>query len=386
MNMDVILTIIASLTLIYIFFSLVELIFGFSTIKNLSTQTILPDSKLPSVSIIFSALNEEKDIEAVVTSLLSLEYPDFEVIAINDRSDDNTAAILNALKVKYAQLQVHHLSALPPDWLGKNHALYHGARFAKGEWLLFTDADVLMRKDTLTRAVSYAKERQLHHLTLCELHVKTTFWLRILLLAYYLIYGVVLKPWRIRHDWSNKSLGHGAFNLVQREVYETCGTHQAIALECLDDLKLGALIKDRGYRQDIADGRDLVKRQWYATLPGMIEGWKKNTFAFFNYQLIVFLAAAIFAVVFFLMPVVSVFFTKGTLLLLNGLNVGCMLLAGACICRHFRLPMYYAVFYPVSILLLLYAILNSIVVTYRQGGIVWRGTHYPLSLLRRKAG
>lgn len=383
MNMDVILTVIASLTLFYILFTLVEFYFGFNSIKNLSTQAILPDLSLPSVSIIFSALNEENDIESVVTSLLKMEYPHFEVIAINDRSDDNTSSILNSLKNKYPQLQVHHISTLPSGWLGKNHALYYGARRARGEWLLFTDADVQMRADTLSRAVSYSIERQLHHLTLCELHVRHTFWLKILLLAYYLNYSLSLRPWRIRHDWSNKSLGHGAFNLVQRAAYETCGTHQAIALECLDDLKLGALIKSKGYRQDIADGRDLVKRQWYASLPDMIQGWKKNTFAFFNYRLITFMVSAMFALLFFMLPLASLFFTKGDLFILNVMNVVFMVIAAAYVCKRFRMPLYCAVFYPISILLLLYAIMNSVYATYRQGGIIWRGTHYPLSLLRR---
>lgn len=380
--MDQIIIITAAFTLVYSALTLLEFLIGFKAIKNLSAETAVPAEQLPFVSIIFSALNEEADIEAAVLSLLALDYPHFEVIAINDRSNDNTAYILNAMQMKYARLQVHHIADLPDGWLGKNHALFYGARFAKGEWLLFTDADVQMAPQTLSKAMSYSIKRKLDHLTIFEHHIRNTFWLKILLLANYVTYTISFKPWRIRFNWSKRSLGHGAFNLVNKTVYEKCGTHQAIAFECLDDLKLGYLIKKNGYRQDTVDGRDFVQREWYTSLPAMIEGWKKNTFAYFNYQLTLLVPNTFFALLFFVWPVVALFVCSGFAWWLNAANVLLMLMISSYVCKQFRMAVGYSFFYPAAIFILLYSIWNSVFTIYYQNGVVWRGTHYPLEKLR----
>ncbi len=380
--MEMVIVIIAAATLGYSVLTLIEFVVGFNSIKNLGEQKNLYAKKLPSVSIIFSALNEEWDIEAAVTSLLALDYPDFEIIAINDRSSDNTAAILNKLQASHSRLHVHHITDLPPGWFGKNHALYYGANLAKGEWLLFTDADVKMKPNTLTKAMSYSIERKLDHLTIFEHHIRHTFWLKVLLLANYLTYSISIKPWRIRYRWSKRSLGHGAFNLVNKSVYEKCGTHQAIALECLDDLELGHLIKANGYRQDTVDGRDFVQREWYASLPDMIEGWKKNTFAYFDYRLLLLVPNTFFALLFFIWPMIALLVCSGLAFWLNAANIVLMLMMSAYICKQFRLEKRYAFFYLEAIFILLFTIWNSAFAVYRQKGVVWRGTHYPLELLR----
>ncbi len=375
-------TVFAVLTLVYLVLTLAELIYGFHSIKNLNEQSTLSAAHLPSVSIIFSALNEEADIEAAVLALLNIDYPNFEVIAINDRSKDKTGAILNALKGRFPQLQVHHITDLPSGWFGKNHALFYGSQRAKGEWLLFTDADVLMRPDTLAKTVSYALENHLQHLTIHEQHLRNTFGLKILLLALYVIHSMVIKPWRIKYEWSHKSLGHGAFNLVNKSAYEQAGTHQAIALECLDDLKLGELIKSKGFKQDVVDGRDFVQREWYLSLPDMIKGWEKNSFAYVNYRLDILVLSTIFATLFFISPIIMVWLADDTLRWLSLANISLMLIISGYVCHQFRLAIGYAPFYPAAILLLLYTIWNSACSVYMNKGVIWRGTHYPIEQLR----
>jgi glycosyltransferase involved in cell wall biosynthesis len=381
-SLRMIITLIAALTGIYLVYTLVEFLIGFKSIKNLKEQQILPTAKLPTISIIFSALNEENEIEAAVMSLLHIDYPHVEIIAINDRSNDNTAEILNSLKKRYSQLTVLHIEQLPTGWFGKNHALYYGSQHATSDWLLFTDADVIMKPETLSRAISYAIEHDCQHLTICENHVQSTFWLKILLLAHYLTYSISFKPWRIRYRWSKRSLGHGAFNLVNKITYDSCGSHQAIALECLDDLKLGALIKSQGFKQDTVDGRDFVQRKWYQSLPDMIEGWKKNTFAYFEYKLLPLTCSSIFAVVFLIWAVICIMVFYGLLQWISIVDVCLMLLISTHVCKHFRMPIHYAIFYPLAIIILLYAVWNSVFAIYRQNGVVWRGTHYPLDTLR----
>ena len=279
--MEMALFLIAFATLVYSLFTLIEFGIGFNQIKNLSSQPILPPDSLPSVSIIFSALNEEQTLANSINEMLKLDYPNLEIIAVNDRSTDNTPAILEKFQHEKC-LTVKHITQLSKGWLGKNHALHVAAQSAAGEWLLFTDADVMMKHASLSKALSYVLENQLDHLTIYEYHIKKNFWLKILLLASYVTYSMAMKPWRIRYSWSNKSLGHGAFNLVKKSAYLKCGGHHPIAMECLDDLKLGALLKNNGFKQDTVDGRDFIEREWYSSIKEMIKGLEKNGFAVFS--------------------------------------------------------------------------------------------------------
>lgn len=380
--MEVLLWIIAIGTAIGLIFSSLELIIGFRLIKNLKNQIKLPDEKLPSISIIFSALNEEKDIEEALTTLLQLDYPQLEIIAVNDRSSDQTPAILNRLKQHQSRLRVFHIDELPEGWLGKNHALSFASKHARGEWLLFTDADVMMKPDTLRLAMSYVAERKLDHLTIFEHHVRKTFWLKILLLGHYMTYSIVMNPWRIRYAWSKKSLGHGAFNLVSKKVYVSCGGHRAIAMECMDDLKLGEIIKKNGYRQDTVDGRDFVKKEWYKSLSDMVDGVKKNSFSYFKYRPFGTLLAILFAFIFFVWPFFGMFL-KGPVGYINMFNVAITLFISLYVAKKFRLNRIYSIFYPFGICILLYTVLNSLISTYKNKGVIWRGTFYSIKKLKK---
>jgi glycosyltransferase involved in cell wall biosynthesis len=365
---------------------MIEFHIGFKTILNLSKQTVLDETKLPFISIIFGALNEERDIENALKTMLALNYPRFEIIAMNDRSSDRTPAILDQYQTQYPdRLRVIHITELPKGWLGKNHALHVGAEHAKGDWLLFTDADVLMKTDLLKKAISYATETRTDHLTIFEHHLRHPFWLKVFYLAHYLTYSLVVKPWRIRYAWSKKSLGHGSFNLVSKKSYVACGGHKAIAMECLDDLKFGQLLKQHGFRQDTVDGRDFIEREWYKTLSEMIYGLKKNSFAFYEYRILPTLRDILFAFIFYLWPLVAMFACTDTIRWINILNVALTLYMSIYIAKQYRLECRFAIFYPISILILLYTILNSVVSIYANKGVIWRGTHYSLDQLRSKA-
>jgi glycosyltransferase involved in cell wall biosynthesis len=383
--MESLFIIIAALTLIYLIYTLIEFLIGHNQIKNLSRQDLLTLDSLPKISIILSALNEESDIEDALTSLANLSYPNLEIIAVNDRSTDNTPHILEKLQKKFPVLRVHHIQTLPPNWFGKNHALNVAAKLATGDWLLFTDADVFMKKDTLSKAISYVITNQLDHLTIHEHHRRESFWLKTGLLGSYLSYSMVMKPWRIRHAWSKRSLGHGAFNLIRKSAYESVGGHQAIAMQCLDDLCLGAILKKNGFRQDTVDGRDFIEREWYHSLPAMIAGMQKNSFAFYKYQPLPMLRDCCFAVVFFMCPLLAVVFCSGALCYLNMLNLLLTFLCSGYIAKQFRLEKYYAFLYPLSMGILMYIMLNSVIATYRQRGVIWRGTHYSLDMLKRRS-
>lgn len=381
--MQAILFFIAAITLVYLSFLIIEFSIGFNTIKNLSSQTALATDSLPFISIIFSARNEEDVLSTSIKSMLNLNYPRFEIIAVNDRSTDRTDTILDQYEY-HPHFKTKHIKCLPNKWLGKNYALHIASQSAKGEWLLFTDADVVMKRDLLVKAISYSLTNKLDHLTIYEHHIKKRFWLKMMLLANYITYSMTLKPWRIKYLWSKKSLGHGAFNLIKKSCYLQCGGHQSIAMECLDDLKLGALIKHKRFKQDTVDGRDYIEREWYHSLNEMIDGLKKNAFAYFNYSFLTFFIGFIFAFLFFILPCLGALLFHGPLQWINITNVLLTCCIAFIVAKHFRMQKYFAFFYPIGILLLFYTLWNSVAATYRQRGVIWRDTHYSLQELRNK--
>jgi glycosyltransferase involved in cell wall biosynthesis len=382
--MESVLFIIGLVTCLYLIFTVFEFIFGFNKIKNLTDQPLLDKNQLPPLSIVLSALNEEENIEKALLTLIELDYPDLEIIAINDRSTDETPLILNRLQAQHPRLKVYHISELPKDWFGKNHALHLGSQVAQGEWLLFTDADVIMRNDTLIKSISYVLENQLDHLTIYENHQRNYFWLKILLLGLYVAYSMDAKPWRISYSWSKKSLGHGAFNLVNKKAYEACGGHAAIAMECLDDLKLGSLLKDHGFRQDTVDGRDFIGREWYSSLVDMIHGMKKNSFAYYNYQIFPACRDAFLALAFFVGPFIAAILFEGPIRSVNLVNIALTLFISVYVAKQFRLQKRYAVFYPIAVGILIYTVFNSVFSVCRNKGVIWRGTFYSLSAIKNQ--
>jgi len=125
-----------------------------------------PDAACPRISVLFSARDEEEKLPAALRTLMEIDYPDFEVVAVDDRSQDRTGEILDAFAAAYPRLRVVHVDRLPEGWLGKPHGLEKAYDASSGEWLLFTDADVRFKPDVLRRAISLEKIHNLDHLTL----------------------------------------------------------------------------------------------------------------------------------------------------------------------------------------------------------------------------
>lgn len=380
----IILTIIAIITLAYLVVTAIKFLIGFRLLKNISYQPILDKNLLPSISIVFTALNEEENIRATIESLVEIDYPDFEIIVINDRSTDGTQQIIDEMQAQYPYIRTFKIETLPAGWFGKNHGLHVGSQHAKGDYILFTDADVLVHRDILSKTISYMLTNKLAHLTIFERHIRQTLGLKIIMLGSYLTYSLSLKPWRIRFPWSKKSLGHGAFNLVNAQVYRKCGGHKPIALECLDDLKFGSLIKKNGFRQDTIDGCDYIHRAWYNSLPEMIHGYEKNSFAIYNYRAFPLFVDTIYALLIFIWPLFAVFLFSDNIFWLNIANIILTTLIAARAAEQYRLSKWYAFYYPIAILLMLFSAWKSCFVITKNDGVIWRGTHYSLDDLKSK--
>lgn len=342
-----------------------------------------PAAKLPTVTIIAAARNEERQLHQAVLSLLGQDYPRLEVILVNDRSDDRTGVILDQLAAQHAPLRVIHIDRLPDGWLGKNHALWAAAQQATGDWLLFTDADVIMAPTSLFQAVCYAEAHQLDHLAVTPEARMPSFLLNAFGLTFGFFFGLFTRPWKAADPASRAHIGIGAFNLVRRRVYNQIGEHRTIALRPDDDLKLGKIIKRAGFRQNLAYGTGLIQVEWYSSVKEVVRGLEKNLFAGTDYRLGLTLAGILFNLIFCLWPWLAVLLSSGPTRLIYLAACITMVLVAADGARFHGFNRWTAVALPVTVTLFTFIVLRTLILTLARGGISWRGTFYSLKELKK---
>lgn len=360
----------------------IELVIGNRTMRFLKDVSPLSRYQAPKVSIIIPARNEEKHVEKALQSILSQDYGNLEIIVIDDRSTDQTSAILDRMAQSHPTLNVSHVTELPPGWLGKNYALYRGAQQAAGEYLLFTDADVVMHRSTLSKAIHYMKENKLDHLTLGPEIRMPGLLLQMFAGAFVIFLALYSRPWKAKNPKSNKYIGIGAFNLVQADVYRAVGTYQAIAMRPDDDFKLGKLIKSRGYKQEPLFGEEMIYVEWYDSLRDLIDGLMKNTFAVFDYKIFVVIAVSTSLFLLNVWPCLAIFLIRGMAQILNFMIVLIMLSLYWEIMKSHNAKRWLGIGFPISTCLFIYIMWRAMLTAIFNNGITWRDTHYSLAQLK----
>lgn len=342
---------------------------------------VLPASP-PMVSIVVAALNEADTIAPALRSLLAIDYPRLEVIVVNDRSTDATPEIIDDIARVHPVLRVIHLRELPSGWLGKNHALWRGAQAAQGDYLLFTDADAVFAPSAVRRAVRYCTEHRIDHLSLLFELVAHSRLLRLLVVSFGAGFMARFRPWKVR-DSASHHVGIGGFNLVRRNAYFDIGGHAAMPLAVLDDMSLGKLLKQHGFRQDLLIGTDMVRIEWYPDTRALIRGFEKNIFAGFDYQIAQLLAVTLLVLATRVWPWLALFVTEGLAWRLSAATVltGLVLYADLLRARDWSLRS--LVYAPIVPLIELWIWWRGTVLVLLHDGINWRGTRYPLRMLRR---
>ena len=339
----------------------------------------------PALSVILAARNEERSVQESVVTMVAQDYSGIlEVIAVNDRSTDRTGEILDELATKHpGKLRVLNVESLPAGWLGKTHALHIGAAEATGEWLLFTDADVIFTTDCSDRAVRYAIDNGLDHLTLPPEIVCRGAMLRSFVAAFTLIFEMTQRPWRASDPQAQEYVGVGAFNLIRNDAYEKIGTHRAVRMRPDDDMKLAKLVKDHGFRQGVAYGMGLISVEWHQSLPGAVRGLSKSMFPGVDYRIDATIAGVLILLLTNVLPVIGLFSRNPTGILCR-LNILSTFLAYAYRAEILgdERPWWYAIFHPIGTCVFIYAMLRSASTTLINGGIEWRGTRYPLKELK----
>ncbi|HYV75355.1 MAG TPA: glycosyltransferase family 2 protein [Candidatus Binatia bacterium] len=348
-----------------------------------------PLGHVPRVSIVVAARNEADHIEAALRSLLELDYPDYEVIAVDDRSDDETGEAMDLLSesrpsqpTSGSRLQVLHIEHLPAGWLGKTHAMWRGAQITTGDWILFTDADVVFRSDALRRAIAYAEREKADHAVLFPTMVMSSAGERMMIAFFQSQFVFARLPWKVSDPKSRDAIGVGAFNLIRRQVYERIGTYERMRLEILDDMRLGEIVKQEGFRQRVAFGRGLLRLRWVFGAYGMVRNLTKNGFAILRFNGWFLLLAVCGILLVNVGPYVGAMFAPGWARAGFGVALATLIAIYVGMSWHSDVPPYYVLLHPIGALLFCYALVRSAVLTLLHDGVDWRGTHYSLAELR----
>lgn len=367
--------------LVYVTFGLDVVIANRQT-KKLKDIAPLQPAAWPGVSVIIAARNEERNIEEALQSILHQDYPELEIIVVNDRSTDRTGEILNRMAKRDARLRPVHLAELPQRWLGKNHALYFASQQAAGEYLLFTDADIVMHPATITKAMSYVLTKRLDHLTLSpEVRMQGTF-LTAFTGVFAFFFFIFARPAKAKDPKSRRFIGIGAFNLIRASAYRAAGTHEAIRMRPDDDMKLGKIIKQSGHRQEMLQGTQMIVVEWYASVGELIRGTEKNFFSGIEYSILAIMGATIVQITFFVWPFAAVFLTGGATRLLNLAAALMAIMFYAINAPAVGARREHGLLFPVAVLMFIFLMWNSMLRTLINGGINWRDTHYSLAELR----
>ena len=255
-----------------------------------------PAENAPLISFCVPARNEQRNIRACVEGLLAQDYPNFEVIILDDRSTDGTAEILGQMSLESSSLllekeqvsprrhgdapslHILHGSDLPAGWAGKPHALYQASAAARGEWLCFVDADTFLSPVTLSSCYAKAIETKADMFTIMTFQILGSFWEKAVMPLVMTALSVGFSPRKANDPTRKDAIANGQFILIKRSVYDAIGGHERVKDNIVEDKAIAEQVKWSGYRLIVADGYLLARTRMYTSLPEMWEGWTKNIY------------------------------------------------------------------------------------------------------------
>jgi len=338
----------------------------------------------PRVTVIVPARNEQADVAACLRSLLAQDYLNLRIIAVNDRSTDKTGAVMESLSS--TRLRVIHIAELPDEWLGKTHAMAVAAQASidedMPEFLLFTDADILFRPDAIRRALANAVATGADHLVVAPTTIIRR-WDEAAMLSFFQIFGLwAARPWKVSDPKAMRdAIGIGAFNLLRTSAYRKIGGFQALRMEIVEDLGLARRIKRARLAQRFAFGLGLVSVHWASGADGIVRVMTKNIFAATGFHISILLLGCMWLGGFCVMPFAAVW--RPALSIPCAITIAAICIAYYLLSARSGLSAWNALLTPFAGMLFIYALLRSMLTTLRQGGVVWRGTFYPLAELRK---
>lgn len=369
-----------------------HLLINMLSFRRLSAATKANTPSEPFVSLLVPARNEEAHIEMCVLSLVNQHYERLEVLVLDDRSSDATAAIVQRIidQLPVAQrgrLRLIDGEPLPPGWVGKSFACHVLSQHAQGDYLFFTDADTVHNPETAKAVIDCMHRLDVDLLTAQSEYELIGMGERLIMpLLYFRVFMLLPMTLITRCRVPVLAAGNGPLLCFQREAYEAAGGHKAIKGRILEDVSLARAVKAAGYRMAFVDATDMIYCHMYTTFANTWVGFSKTFFAFYNYSLLAASIIILLDLALFVAPplllLVSLFIPLSlTILLLALSSYGIAVLMRLLLALRFTrsqklLTLLLCFLHPVSIILGCLILLNSIRWHYRKRGTEWKGRYY----------
>lgn len=290
--------------LIFIFLLNFLNFFFFKKVKGAGNN--VPDEL---ISILIPARNEEDNIEACVRSVLNQEYSDFELIILNDNSTDRTGEILNRLSLTDKRIKILNGNILPNGWVGKNFACHQLQKEAKGNYLLFIDADTELSRDCIGRALHFAVLKNSDLLSVMPNEITGSFWEKVTIPMLYFAVMAFIPIAFIERLKSNKfAMGNGQFMFFKKSFYDMIGGHESLKNRIVEDVWLSKRVKEFEGKLVFADGTDIVKCRMYRNFNEVWNGFSKNFFAGLSFSITGLILLDIFYFIIFILPLFLIFY------------------------------------------------------------------------------
>jgi chlorobactene glucosyltransferase len=357
----------------------------FNLLKNLNLleeqENLCLSGHSPLISILLPARNEEEIIKKCVLSLLAQDYPHFEVLVLDDDSTDRTGQILQDLAEKHKELKVIKGMPLPQGWLGKAWACHQLSRRASGKWLLFTDADTVHGPSSISTAMAASRKNSSDFLS-CIPKLEAKSWSEHLYMPIIHVVFYVLIPFHMMNylKLARMPFAMGPFMLIKRKIFDAIGGYKTLKTSLVDDLTLARAVKAQGGRITVFDGSTTMKLRFYTSFKELWSGFSKNSYEAIEKK--PHFAAGIFLVSYFLLiyPYLSLL---GAIEANQGYfmpvcQVGVICLTKVVLALRFRTNLIYAILNPLTVILALLILFNSLRLALFKKKVEWKERFYPV--------
>ena len=335
----------------------------------------------PYISVCVPARNEERDVKNCVESLLNQDYPNFEVIVVDDNSNDNTAKIVSSMTEQYPNLIFVAGAQLTSGWTGKPYALHQAYQRSRGEYLLFTDADLTYQSHALKTAIHTMICKDLDLLTLMPAARFGSFWERVVQPVIFGFIAALTNFKKVNSESDQNAMGFGAFLLFKKVSYQKIGGHLSVANEVLEDIMIAKKAKLNGLSILVADGKNLFSIRMYHSMKEIWMGWRKNIFLAMKSSILrasYYMAMVLF---FLLTPYVVVMCNlwvgAGSVWVgVSLLGLALSLVTGLGLCHELGLERKNVFLFPLGAIVMVVIMFSSMVQTLLLRRTEWRGRIY----------
>ncbi|MFM8456811.1 MAG: glycosyltransferase [Ignavibacteria bacterium] len=374
-----IVSIITSLSLLVLLFNTVRNAIIFNHVHRIESV-----EKLPFVSVLIPARNEEDIIEDCIRSLCNQSYSNYEIIVLNDHSTDRTGEILERLTAEFSQLKVIHGGILPSHWIGKPHACHQLAMQSKGEYILFTDADTIHDSHSIASMIHFTIKNDIDMLSAVPKQQLHLFWEHVAVPFIHTLYLTYLPHDLIMNNPNPQfAAANGQALLFKRESYQEIGGHTAVANSIAEDIDLAIRMKTFGKKLCHASAGEIIACRMYRTSQDVFTGFSKNAFATMHFDIHKLLFFVTHLFITYAFPFITLLF--GIILhnplisIFSGLSILLGMSLRSIIALYFGYPLWHAFLHALTASSFIVFAINSALWCLRKDGTEWKGRRYTLS-------